>query len=239
MTMTLATDFHTHILPGIDDGSGSVEESLAMLRMEAEQGIQRVLATPHFYPRYDTPDNFLTRREQAEKCLRSAMAQQADLPQLCVGAEVYYFRGISEMENLKDLAISGTDFILIELPAAPWQDGVYRDLIQIREKRGLVPVIAHIDRYIAPLRTYGIPRKLEELPVLVQANAGFFLRRGTSAMAMKMLKADQIHLLGSDCHNMESRKPVLGFARDLIEQKLGSQILARLANYESIVFDTK
>lgn len=235
--MVAATDFHTHILPGIDDGSSCVEESLAMLRMEAEQGIGRVLATPHFYPRYETPDSFLTKREQAQKVLREAMVGQPDLPELEVGAEVYYFRGISEMDCLKDLAIVGTDYILIEMPMAPWQDTFFRELIQIRERRGLIPVIAHIDRYITPLRTFGIPRKLEELPVLVQANASFFLKGSTSSMAMKMLRSDQIHLLGSDCHNLDSRKPNLGEARSRIEHKLGPTVLQRLSKYENLIFE--
>ena len=63
-------DFHSHILPGIDDGSKSVEESLAMLRMAGEQGIECVVATPHFYPRYDSPKKFLARRAEAEAQLR-------------------------------------------------------------------------------------------------------------------------------------------------------------------------
>ena len=61
------TDFHSHVLPGVDDGSASVEESLAMLRLAAQQGIRRVVATPHFYPRYDDLERFLERRGLPEK----------------------------------------------------------------------------------------------------------------------------------------------------------------------------
>ena len=237
--MIAATDFHTHILPGIDDGSDCLETSLAMLRMEAEQGITRVLATPHFYPRYETPETFLAKRHSAEQALREVMKGESGLPDLWIGAEVYYFRGISEMEQLKDFVIQGTNFVLIEMPAPPWQDTVYRELIAIREKRGLIPVIAHIDRYIAPMRTFGIPRQLEALPVLVQANGSFFLQPSTARMAMKMLKAEQIHLLGSDCHNLDSRKPNLGSARNQILKKLGQSALDRLASYENLVFEAK
>ena len=58
-------DFHSHVLPGIDDGSKSVEQSIAMLKREAEQGITHVVATPHFYPQEDRPEKFLRRREKA------------------------------------------------------------------------------------------------------------------------------------------------------------------------------
>lgn len=226
------TDFHSHILPGIDDGSASLEESVAMLRMEAEQGIRRVVATPHFYADWDSPERFLEKRNRAEMLLREEMAKHEGLPQLLIGAEVYFFRGISESELLPQLTIQKKSCILIEMPPAPWPENFYRELENISERRGIVPVIAHIDRYIGPFRTYGIPQRLAQLPVLVQANGSFFLERGTSAMAMRMLRADQIQLLGSDCHNMTTRKPNLSAAVDRIRRKLGPDAIAGIREYE-------
>lgn len=231
----MVTDFHSHILPGIDDGSPDVLTSIAMLQREADQGIRRVAVTPHFYPRYEDPEQFLQRRDRAEAQLRQAMAEKTAMPELLVGAEVYYFRGISESEWLPHLRLRGTDMVLIEMPAPPWTDTMLRELVQIREKWGFTPIIAHIDRYIAPLRTYGLPRMLQQLPVLVQANGSFFLERRTASMAMKMLKADQIQLLGSDCHNLTERIPNLGPARSAIERKLGTDILNRICAWENTV----
>lgn len=225
-------DFHSHVLPGIDDGSGSVAESIAMLQLEARQGISHVVATPHFYAQYDTPEEFLRRRARAETELRAEMAKHSGLPEISIGAEVYFFRGLSESDFLPQLTIGGKRYILIEMPPAPWPEEICRELEGIWVKRGITPVIAHIDRYIAPFRTYGIPRRLVELPVLVQANADFFLERSTAGMAMRMLKANRIQLLGSDCHNMSSRKPNLGAAARLIGQKLGPDVLAGIRNNE-------
>lgn len=221
-------DFHSHILPGIDDGSKSVEESLAMLRMAGEQGIECVVATPHFYPRYDSPKKFLARRAEAEAQLREALAQEPELPEVITGAEVYFFRGMSQSEFLSELTIGGKQCILIEMPPAPWPEDIYRELEAIWDKWGITPIIAHIDRYIGPFRTYGIPKRLSQLPVLVQANADFFLEKATVGMAVRMLKADQIQLLGSDCHNLTSRKPNLGAALARIRQKLGDGILEEI-----------
>ena len=156
-------DFHSHILPGIDDGSSSVEESIALLRKEAEQGIQHVVATPHFYPQYDTPEQFLKKRAEAEAILRKEMQRHTDLPKLSVGAEVYYFRGISNSQSMKELTIDGKMCILIEMPSPPWDDAMYRDLEGLYSKQSLLPIIAHVDRYIGRFRTYGIPEKLAEL----------------------------------------------------------------------------
>ncbi len=235
----MLTDCHSHVLPGIDDGSASVEESMELLRMEAAQGIRHVIATPHFYANHDTPESFLTRRDQAEKRLREAMAQQEDMPLLSVGAEVAFFRGMSESDLLPQLTFRGKRCILIEMPPAPWSEECLRELAAIREKQDLIPIVAHIDRYISPLRTYALPRRLEELPVLVQANAVFFLRASTAAMALKMLKADQIHLLGSDCHNLTHRKPQLGTAAERIREKLGEEALARIRQYERVILDVQ
>lgn len=231
--MDTVVDFHSHILPGIDDGSASVEESLSMLKMAAEQGIGRMVATPHFYPHRDDPESFLRRRREAELRLREAMAGCEGLPRLEIGAEVYFFRGMGGYEQLYELTIEGTDCILVEMPMSGWSDSMYAELKRISSDMGLIPIIAHIDRYISPFRTHGIPQRLRELPVMVQANANFFLRSSTRSMALKMLREDMIHLLGSDCHNLDERKPNLGPAAGIIRQRLGPEIIKRVHSYEA------
>lgn len=218
----MTIDFHSHILPGVDDGSISIEESLRMLRLQAEQGVTHVVATPHFYPWRDSPESFLRRRAEAEKQLRQAMEQYNSLPKLFVGAEVYFFPGISDSDILPQFAFGKKQSVLIEMPQTSWTESMYRELEQIWLKWGITPIIAHVDRYLSPFRTHHIPEWLTELPVLVQANGAFFLQRSTRSMALRMLQSGQIHLLGSDCHNMDSRKPNLGEAISLIEKRIGS-----------------
>ena len=233
--MMCRTDFHSHILPGVDDGSRSVKESLKMLSMEADQGIHRVVATPHFYANHDTPELFLKRREAALACLREGMAAHPELPEIIPGAEVYYFSGMSESEVLPALTIGGSSFLLLEMPQGPWTQAMYREMEEIYVKRGITPIIAHVDRYISPFRTQGIPKRLEELPVLVQANAEFFLNRYTARMALRMLQQENIHLLGSDCHDLTSRKPNLGAALEQIKNRLGKRDVSHIREYEDLV----
>ena len=185
-------DFHSHILPGVDDGSKDLEMTRQMLEQMNQQGIQAVVATPHFYAGHDRPEVFLEQRDRAEEALRTAMEADPNLPRLHIGAEVYYFRGLSNSDFLKKLAIRGTQFIMIEMPDAPWPETAWQDLEDIYNRLGMVPIIAHIDRYVAPFRSRGIPARLAQLPVLVQANAEFFLERSTSRMAMRMLKKSAI-----------------------------------------------
>lgn len=233
--MNEIVDFHSHILPSVDDGSADVEESLAMLRLEAEQGICRIVATPHFYARHDTPERFLSRRARAYEILQEKLTNLQDTLQIYLGAEVYYFPGMSDSDVLSELTIAGTRYILLEMPHAPWTDSMYREIEGIYVKRGLMPIIAHVDRYISPFRTHRIPDRLAELPVLVQANAEFFLQRSTSKMAIRMLKDDQIHLIGSDCHNISSRAPNLAPAIRLINKHLGMDPVRRIREYQNSV----
>ena len=235
--MSRTVDFHSHILPGIDDGCKSVKEALRMLRMEAKQGVEHVVATPHFYPQQDTPERFLRRRAASEAMLREAMAGESDLPTLSIGAEVYYFRGMSESDAISELTIDNNKSILVEMPSVPWTEAMYQELEALYVKRGLLPVVAHVDRYISRFRTHGIPRRLESLPVLVQANAEFFLERSTSRMAMRMLKKGAIHLLGSDCHNLTDRKPDLGDALELIRRQLGAGALEHIRFHEKLALE--
>ena len=227
----ILTDFHSHILPGVDDGSQSVEESLQMLRLSGEQGVSRMVATPHFYPQKDDPQTFLRRREQAFAELQAAMEKEPALPQVILGAEVYYFRGISDSEAMQELTLGEKRHILIEMPMTEWTPGMYRDLEQIYIKQDLIPVIAHLDRYLRPFTWRKVVRELSQLPVLIQVNGEFVLSRQRSAWAMEMFRKGQIHALGSDCHDMMDRKPDMGLAAERIRAKLGQPVLDALASY--------
>jgi len=233
----MIADLHSHILPQIDDGSASVEESIQMLRMQKAQGICTVVATPHFYGSQDRPERFLRRRAEAYGLLCQAMEKEPELPEIYLGAEVYYFQGMSDSEQLQDLTIGNSSYIMVEMPMTKWTDRMYKELQYIWEKQGLVPVIAHLDRYVSPLSDHGIPQRLEELPVLVQVNGSFFLKRATKRMALRMLKKDQIHLLGSDCHNLHTRQPNLGGAIDTIVHELGKTGLDSICDYQAQVLN--
>ncbi len=234
--MRTVIDFHSHILPKIDDGSESLKQSIAMLQKEKEQGITHVVATPHFYAVQHKPGDFLEKRAVAEQALRAEMKRHPGLPRVTVGAEIYYYNGIGDSEVLTQLTVGNTRFVLVEMPMPPWSERVYRDLENIYFKQNLVPIVAHIDRYIAPFHTYKIPQRLEQLPVMIQANASFFLEKSTRSMALRMLKQGKIHLLGSDCHDLSERAPQLGDALKIIEQKFGGDIFSSIYANEDEVF---
>lgn len=223
------TDFHSHILPGMDDGSKNAEESVKMLEVSASQGIKAIVATPHFYPTDESPKDFLARREAAIDRLSPLLMGRDDLPEIYVGAEVAYYRGLGKSEFASSLAIEGTNIILVEMPAYEWNDFVVDDLISLAKEQALRPVIAHLERYIS-FQSKQTVDKLIYNEVLFQANAsffdgGFFTKR----KAIKMVETGRISLLGSDCHNLDTRAPGLTKATDLIKEKLGEDYVRRLS----------
>ena len=221
-------DFHTHILPAIDDGSKSVEESIALLKEEKAQGIDIVVVTPHFYPQHDRPEKFLARRKRAYDALVEEIEPDDNLPHIIQGAEVYYFNGIGQWEGLRDFTIENTKYVLLEMPMTKWTDRMYDDIADIYRSQGLIPIIAHLDRYINIFNVKGIVSRLESLNVIIQANASFFTNKSTRKLALNLFKNYGINILGSDCHNMETRKPNLREAVDIIVNQLGESYVEQI-----------
>ncbi len=229
------TDFHTHVLPGIDDGAKTTDDSLAMLQKCALQGIDRVVATPHFYAEKESPAQFCERRSKAYQKLTNAIGTSS-LPPISLGAEVLYFEGISDCNDLELLKIDGTRVVLVEMPFENWSPRMINEVASIFDKRNLIPLVAHIDRYIKMFNKRSIVNAFEELPVLIQANSQFFTNRKTARFAHSMLKKGKIHLLGSDCHNTTTRNPDLKSAYDCINKNLGGGAVERIEEFEKAVF---
>ena len=110
----MTTDYHSHILPNIDDGSDSVKTSLKMIKMMKGQGIGIIVATPHFYlHRESSLGGYLEKRQNAYEKL---MAAEPAVTDIHIGAEVAIEKGISGLDGLEKLCISGTGLILLEPP---------------------------------------------------------------------------------------------------------------------------
>jgi len=218
-------DWHSHILPAFDDGSKDMDESLALLRSLSEQGAQFVVSTSHFYPNRESLESFLKRREAAYESLISRLP--AGMPQLYLGAEVKYYQGISRMSDLRRLCIGGTKILLLEMPFCKWGEGVVRELLELASMPKLTIMLAHIERYFS-MQSKSVWRQLREVGILFQVNAGVFLKFSSRSKAIKFLKQDGMLFVGSDCHNMTSRPPLVGPAWEVIQKKLGADRYARV-----------
>lgn len=211
-------DFHTHILPGIDDGSKNVEMSLEMLEMMKNQGVKTVVATPHFYADRDNPESFLRHRSKAFESLSEAMKGKEGMPEIILAAEVTYFEGMSDCDELKKLAIGTTNLILIEMPTCQWNKRIINEVLAVYEKQNLIPVIAHLDRYIRMFGDKHLIDVFDGSPALIQLNTSYFNERKYHRKALKLLAGGKISFIGSDCHNTVSRLPNMSEARVVIEK---------------------
>lgn len=229
-------DFHTHILPGIDDGSKSVEMSLDMLRDSWDQGVDGLVLTPHFYADSDSPQRFLKRRTDSFMRLAQQLDEVQYCPQLLLGAEVHYYRGMGNSAELETFCIGKSNFILIEMPFERWSSFMLRDIENVYSRLGFRVIIAHIDRYLSLASPEDIAELKSGAHVLFQANADFFLQRSTRRKAIKMLDRGEIQLLASDCHNLTTRAPNLGDAVDYIEKKLGDERLRQIERRSAQIF---
>ena len=229
-------DLHTHILPGMDDGSRSVEQSLAMLAMQAEQGVDAVALTPHYTANRESPAEFIQRRRAAEQLLRSALRDKPGMPRLIPGAEVAYFDGMSRAEETLLLCLENTRALLVEMPFCRWTTRMLGELEELRHMRQVQPVMAHVERYLA-FQDRDIVDQLLDLGMWIQVNGSFFLQWQTSGRAMRMLRDGCIHFLGSDSHNLKDRAPDLGRAMAKIEKKLGPEALEFLAQREELLLE--
>ena len=224
-------DVHTHILPGIDDGSRSVEQSLTMLRAEAEQGVKTVMLTPHYRATRESPAEFAGRRAAAEVRLREAVGDQEGLPALYCGAEVEFFEGLSHVEELEPLCIGGGSVMLIEMPFCPWNRRMLAEISALQQHRGVQPILAHIERYRS-FQPKGLWEELSDRGVWLQCNTSFFRRWQTSRIAMSMLKRRLVDFVATDSHDLERRAPDLGAAMEKIGAKLSREALDFLRSGE-------
>ena len=215
------TDLHTHILPGMDDGAQTVEQSLQMLRAEQEQGVETVLLTPHFYRTSENVDMFLERRQQAWQILQAALPEKH--PKLLLGAEVAWYQTILQEKRLHELCLEGTNCILLELPYAPWPSMVMDHLYEFSVVTGITPILAHVDRYL-PLQNKAVIEQLFSIGLPMQINAPALLHPLRRGKAVRMLKQGKWYI-GSDCHDMNQRKPCLSAAVEVLKKRIPEERL--------------
>jgi len=211
-------DFHTHILPGMDDGAPDIETALAMLDAEEKQGVNTVALTPHFYRNREHISDFLARRNRSWDKLKENLENKKH-PQLILAAEVAYVPGMADWAELEQLCYAGTKLLLVEPPMTLWNDEMFRQLYAIEGRRGITPMIAHLDRYIR----FQSKARIEQL-----LETGFPIQVSTAALMQLCGRNRAIRLiteyravLVSDCHNMDTRPPNLDEAACVLKKKLG------------------
>jgi protein-tyrosine phosphatase len=226
----MVVDFHSHILPGIDDGAESVQTSITMLQAEKAQGVECVVLTPHYYCERESIADFVERREKAFSTLQTAISkQQFQAPTLLLGAEVAMSSGLLRTD-LSPLCISDTNVILLELPYH--SDFRLRDVEYLINQNTLQVVFAHVERFYHLWERKKF-QAIMKLPVYKQVNCGALYRSDflERHRVLRWIEEGNVHLLGTDAHNITKRRVNMHKAMMVLQQKGLSDELDQMMQY--------
>lgn len=230
-------DFHSHILPCIDDGSSSIEMGLEMLADSYAQGITTVVATPHCY--LTSEENiipFLKKRENSYNALMKAIKEDdRTFPTIKLGCELRVMDDIPNMNALKELCIEGTDYVLTEMPYKKWTMNHY-DFLYAMLLKGMQPIMAHIERFKCFKKEF---YNLFSLDLLYQVNADSFLDLPFKRFIPYLFEMGAVQLIGSDMHNITSRASRMKKASEAIISGYGKERLTYLTDNAKLILENK
>lgn len=220
-------DIHSHILPAIDDGAKDMETALALLEMLKSQDVTDVIATPHFYPDEDNAEDYVIAVQNAYNNLKQELTGK-DLPNVYLGCELRYFNGIGKSESIKQFVIKGTNYLLVELPyGAAITDIVLQDIINISERQGLIPILAHIERYSKVKGYKKLLKLISDGYALAHINAGGVASKEEAKCCEKLIKGGYVSYLASDTHSVHNRPPQFEEAFKVLTERLGKSVVNR------------
>jgi protein-tyrosine phosphatase len=213
-------DIHSHILPGLDDGPATLEESLAMLRLAAQSGTTDIVATPHSNLRFSFDFDTIQRR--------------AEELRLAAGPAIRIFTGCDfhlTPENIERAlacpslyTINQKSYLLVELSDALLPRAL-PDIFDRLRAAGITPVLTHPERHPHVQQAPGGLRALVDSGGLIQVTAQSFLGRfgGSAAQAARdLLRAGLVHFVASDAHDSRDRTPALQQAFAFVARRFGA-----------------
>lgn len=222
-------DIHSHILPGVDDGSDSYETSMRMLKCAADDGISGIILTPHNKP--GRRNMYFSKMTSRAEELRKMMVEENINIELYIGSELYYRSGLLE-EISDDMAgtLAGSRYALVEFN--PFEDYDYiRNGIYSLQTGGYYPILAHAERYRnVCAKKCGID-DLIEMGCYIQVNAGSIMGEfgsKTKRFVKNILKQRQVHFIATDAHDLGKRAPYLSNCADYVRKKYGEDYCNKL-----------
>lgn len=221
-------DFHSHVLPGLDDGIATLDEALITVREAKKAGFKKIIATTHYY----TGDNFIANEEERKNILGKLNENVSGI-EIILGNEIYINGHIDELLKNKDAStINDSKYILFEIPL----QGEYHNLKNVifdLISKGYKLILAHPERYKIFQED---PRKLEEildLGVYLQANylsiIGFYGKDAQHTVEL-LYKHDMISFIGTDVHKANRYYSKVGGAIDKIISIIGEDKFEELSN---------
>jgi tyrosine-protein phosphatase YwqE len=199
----LKVDMHSHFIPGIDDGSSSIEESLAMLREMSALGYRKVVTTPHVMSDgyKNTPEIILGGLEKLRKAV-----QEAQIPIEVEAAAEYYFDYDFEksLPQKNKLSFGKKNYLLWEMSFMNKPENIFEVIFEM-QTNGYKPVLAHVERYPFWHNDFAMYENLSSRGTLLQLNINSISGQygaSTKKAAEYLIDNDMISFLGTDCHHL-------------------------------------
>ncbi len=222
-------DIHCHLLPNVDDGPKSWNETLSMIAVGMEEGIETFVATPHIL------DDLNAERDRLLRSRFSELEERLDVEGLHVevvlGSEIFYQFGLEKIGDLDVATFGGNGrYFLLELSLASFPPHLEQTLSRL-QAMGLSPILAHAERYA---KYSGNMKRLRELVyrgVLVQVNSGSLtgrFGRPIQKASHKLVAENLLHFVATDAHNITTRPPLIKEAMDVVAQLKGPEEVQRL-----------
>lgn len=219
-------DFHTHILPNVDDGARSVEETFNLIKEAKEAGFQGIISTSHYYEGYYE----IERRER--EVLMNAISDNLKNSNLDIdlylGNEIYISENmINLLKEEKACTINDTSYVLFEMPFNIKPINLYDVIYDMLEYK-LVPILAHPERYSFIQNDLSLVHELIKTGVLMQSNYGSIIGeygKKAKIILKKLLENNMVHFLGTDVHKENTIYPKMPQILKEIENLIGKEKL--------------
>ena len=222
--MNQFVDIHCHILPGVDDGSQTPEETKAMLQKAWDEGIQIMGATPHYHKQRGKNDIELIKKQLL--LTRKLAKEVHPKMQICLGMEIYYGEDVPELlKEGRVVSIRKSRYILVEF--SPGDEFQYiLNAVRKLQMSGHTVIIAHIERYNCLRKDISNVEYLREMGAYLQVNTGSITGsygRSVKKFLREVLKAHLVQLVGTDAHGSERRTPKMQEAYKEVVKRCGEE----------------
>lgn len=234
-------DIHCHMLPGVDDGSAGMEQSVHMAKIAAMEGFSRIILTPHQKAdrRCVTYDGTIRRMKLLQERVDDLRIPVRFYP----GGEIFYRHGTAELLEAGKLhTLAGSHYVLVEF--FPGEEYSYiRDALVRISSFGYLPILAHVERYASVISEQGRAKQLKQ-------NTGCFFQVNAASLtgeagfagknaSRKIVRQGLADFVATDCHNDAGRPPRIRQCAEWLEKKLGREGVERLLvkNPEAVLED--
>ena len=222
-------DIHSHILPNIDDGSRSIDETFNLIKEAKNVGFDAIVLTSHYMEGY-YETNVPEREVWVNAIYANSQAKNIDI-NLYLGNEIYMSENLIKLlEERKASTINDTSYVLFELPLNAEPLNLYDTIYEMQQYK-LVPILAHPERYSFVQREPELVYDLVEKGVLMQANYGSIIGQyGNKAkmIVKKFFEGNMIHLLGTDVHRQNTIYPKIPQILSELNGLIGEEKLEEL-----------